>query len=113
MDFLSKSKPESQAVFDFMALATRLVLEHFEQESGLEIFYFGSRVSGKFSRRPDLDVDHRKKDDSLLSLVTIGMLKEKVEESVIPFELDFVDFNRVEASFANQASENVEWLRRE
>jgi len=94
-----------------MEVATHLILNHFQDENDVIIFYFGSRANGKFTRRSDLDVGIWKMDNSHMSLVKIGLLKEILEESIVPFGVDLVDFSFASFEFKKKATVEIKIIQ--
>ena len=60
-----------------------------------EVYLFGSRVTGKSKKFSDLDVC-LKKD---ISDYDYEILKEKFENSDLPFKIDLVEYKRASDSF--------------
>lgn len=58
---------------------------------------FGSRVRG--DAKPTSDLDIAIQATRPLSLAAVGRLKEAFEESDLPFQVDFVDWHCLDASF--------------
>lgn len=88
---------------DYLKVATDLILNHFGDDNHLLIFYFGSRVAGDFTRRSDLDVGLWRTDGKPVDLVSIGMLREKLDDSIVLWKVDLVDFGSTSQAFRTQA----------
>lgn len=63
----------------------------------IQVFLFGSRVKGTARSRSDIDIALLAKKPIPLSLMSL--LKEKVEESTIPYQVDIVDLTTVSPTF--------------
>ena len=71
-----------------------------------EIRVFGSRVTGK--TKPFSDLDLAIVGMEKLPLTTVFSLKEKFQESDIPFRVDIIDWNRISDSFKKIIEEQYE-----
>ncbi len=93
---------------DFEAIAKKIVLEELK-DMDCKIFLFGSRASKEHHRFSDMDIGiipgQFFKDNILYSL------KEKLNDSVIPFKADIVNFNQVSDKFKKHALQNIIWWR--
>lgn len=67
------------------------------------VFIFGSRVKGTAAKYSDLDICL--KDD--ISPYEYELLKEKFENSDLPFTVDIVEYNRVSNSFKKIIDEHA------
>ncbi|MCY4139498.1 MAG: nucleotidyltransferase domain-containing protein [Rhodobacteraceae bacterium] len=65
----------------------------------VEVWVYGSRVSGKSHKGSDLDLVLRGPDLTEISLDRIGDLEEAVLESIIPFLVDARDWARLPERF--------------
>ncbi|MDR0715511.1 MAG: nucleotidyltransferase domain-containing protein [Puniceicoccales bacterium] len=65
--------------------------------SEYEFFYYGSRVSGKFSAVSDLDILIKGKCEVPPS--TLEELKETCDNSALPFIVNFTDFHSITETF--------------
>ncbi len=62
-----------------------------------EVYVFGSRLKG--THRPFSDLDICLKGTEKLSASTIGMLREELSQSDIPYKIDLVDYYHLADSF--------------
>ena len=69
------------------------------------VFLFGSRVSGKHSSRADADIGLLS-DDKLLDHL-FHKIRNAVDESIIPWKVDIIDFTRVSSSFKEEALKEI------
>ncbi|MCL4377989.1 MAG: nucleotidyltransferase domain-containing protein [Actinobacteria bacterium] len=85
-----------------------IIFHHIDPEK-YKIFIFGSRVSGKSGKYSDYDIGILGKHS--LSLSTIGFIKEEMDESNIPFQVDIVDFTTVSSNFKKIALSKIRELK--
>ena len=78
-------------------ILTEIITKHL---SGAKIYLFGSRARGDYSPESDYDiaVDVGEKIDGYV----LSLIREEVEESVIPFTVDIVDLHTVSEDFKKQ-----------
>ncbi len=93
---------------DFESLAKKTVLEELKN-SDCKIFLFGSRVTKKNHRFSDMDIGIIPGKD--FNTKVLSPLKEKLNESVIPFKVDVVNFSVVSDKFKEEALKNIVWWR--
>lgn len=67
----------------------KCVLSHFQRED-VQIYLFGSWARGEQKRSSDIDIAIESKQDMAYK---VSLLREKLEESVIPRRVDVVDMN--------------------
>ncbi len=93
----------------YLKLAQHLVLSHIETDD-YAVFLFGSRAAGKGGRGTDIDI-------GLLGTRPVAYkrledLRELLENSIIPYPVDIVDFNRVDDKFKKHALRKIKvWNR--
>jgi hypothetical protein len=92
-------------------VVTDLILTHFQNNEDLIIFFFGRRVPGRFKRNSDLDVGFWNTDNQPIDLLSIGLLREILEDSIVPFKVDLVDFQNVSDSFTKSATSNSKLIK--
>ena len=63
----------------------------------VEVYLFGSRVDGTATRASDLDILLR--GSQPIALKTMALLREKFEDSVLPFRVDLVDDRTLSPEF--------------
>lgn len=73
-----------------------------------KVFVFGSRVNGQGDERSDIDIGIEGK--TKIPLSTIARIREEVEGLPILYEVDVVDFQRVEPDFKKVAMTKIEKL---
>lgn len=69
-----------------------------------QIFLFGSRAAGDFSRSSDVDIGVISPN---LDRKTIIHLKEIIAESFVPYKVDIVDFAKVDETFKKEALRSI------
>lgn len=74
------------------------------------VILFGSCATGEADRASDIDVAVLPRQD--LDRRILGELKEKLEESTIPYHVDLVDLSRAAPEFRRRVEEEGIWWRR-
>ncbi len=74
-----------------LAIIESVVQEHVPD--GYEVFVFGSRVRGGDRKYSDIDIGIKGK--KRLEMRKLGLIKAELEESMLPYRIDVVDFKRV------------------
>ena len=77
-------------------------------EKGITVLLFGSRAKGKAFTTSDIDIgiiSRKRNVDKLLAL-----LKEKIENSNIPYKVDVVNLQAVSEKFRRKALEKTKIL---
>lgn len=69
------------------------------------VFVFGSRATGQHSSTSDVDIGLLAKEP--LSRSIYHRIINAVDESIVPWKVDIIDFNRVDPSFKKKAMENI------
>lgn len=62
---------------------------------GISLWIFGSRARGDFKKFSDIDILY----DGLLTLSELSDLREKLEESDLPYKVDLVNLSDVAESY--------------
>jgi hypothetical protein len=92
---------------DFIALAKKIVLKYLDVGQ-YKVFLFGSHAYG--NARPYSDIDIGIWGDTRLPVKTKLAIEEALEESIIPFKVDIVDFSLMDEKFKEFALKKVvEW----
>ncbi len=84
----------------YLSLLKNIVLSNIPLDK-YNVFLFGSRVRAKHKFAADYDIGV--KGNEPLSLNTISKIKDIIEESMIPFDVDIIDFSNVSDSFKKVA----------
>ena len=82
-----------------------MVLEALRDEN-IKVFIFGSRARGDNFTVSDVDIGYIPKDN--FDDRKISSLKEKIENSTIPYKVEVVNFNNVSEDFKNEAMKDIE-----
>ena len=84
----------------------KIIVDILKDYSGKYSFYFyGSRVKGNFSRVSDLDV--LIKGESEMPLSELVKLKEKFDESRLPYIVNFTDYHNIDERFYNLIKDDL------
>lgn len=82
------------------------IIDKYLDPSEYEVFFFGSRVSGKGSERSDIDVGIRGKGQ--IPWRTLASIKDEIDGLPLLYKVDVVDFSSVSEDFQHIALEHVE-----
>jgi predicted nucleotidyltransferase len=77
------------------------IIESVIKEKGVTVYLFGSRATGKATSTSDIDIGIVLKKN-MGSDKKIALLREKIENSNIPYKVDVVDLSQVSESFRKQ-----------
>lgn len=89
----------------YVELTREIVLSFIDKED-VTLFLFGSRVGNSFRHSSDIDVgfiSNKKIEQKLFSKI-----REALEESIIPYYIDLVDFETVDKAFKKIALREIE-----
>lgn len=88
--------------------ALRRLIDDYAKGYDVKIYLFGSRAKGTEYKTSDVDI-------AILPLTPLPQgfmahLKEKIEESTVPYAVDLIDLSQVEAEFRKKIlAEAIEW----
>ena len=68
-------------------------------------YYYGSRVKGNFNKTSDFDI--LLKGANEMSLFALVQLKEKMDESKLPYIVNFTDYNSIDKIFYNLIKDDL------
>lgn len=75
-----------------------------------QVFLFGSRA--RKDHTPQSDIDIAIDNTTAITFCTLGQIKEKIEESTIPFSVDIVDLNNTSSDLKKQIlQEGIIWKK--
>lgn len=95
------SRPTSLDVqSDHLEIVRRLLARHVP---GLEVWAFGSRVSGRAGKHSDLDLCIRTANP--LSFTAMGLMEEAFSDSDLPYKVDLVDWSAISEEFRQIVAE--------
>lgn len=87
-----------------MGLLKNLILSRIDRDKVM-VFLFGSRVSGRHGSRADADIGFLSQEKLPVSL--LHDIRNAIEESIVPLEVDLVDFTRTDTDFKTQAMKEI------
>lgn len=91
----------------YLAIARDIVLKHVDRQR-YTVFLFGSRAAGTHGRTADIDIGIE--GDAPLAPKIIATINEELEESLVPFHTDIVDFYGADANFKQIARQRtISW----
>lgn len=92
----------------FEQLLKNIIFNAIGRHNQIKVFLFGSRAKGNARSRSDIDIALL--SDQPLPLL-ISQLKEKIEESTIPYQVDVVDLSTVSPTFRKKVlTEGKPWI---
>jgi uncharacterized protein len=88
----------------YLNIIKNIVLSHINPAEHF-VFLFGSRAKGNYKRYADVDI-------GILGKKPIGKIYYKIineiEESIVPYKVDIIDFSLVNKKFKKKAMEKIE-----
>lgn len=93
----------------YLDLIREIVIRGLEDED-VKIGLFGSFADGTNTYASDIDIAVIPKGQ-LINRWKLSTIREKLEETTIPYTIDLVDFSTVSDSVKNTALENILWWR--
>lgn len=91
----------------YLAEVRRLVLRH-TKPAGASVFLFGSFSRGDVHRGSDIDIAIR--HDGRLTRSALATLREALEESRVPYQVDVVDMREASAQLRGRImAEGIPW----
>lgn len=92
---------------DYLSIAKEIVIKHVDVQN-YKVFLFGSRAVGNVSNFSDLDIGFM--GTKPLDPRTIFEMEHELEESLVPYKVDIVDFFYVNEAFKKMAlKKTIEW----
>jgi len=89
---------------DYLAQAKEMILNDLSDED-VKVFLFGSRARNDNAGSSDIDVGIIPRNG--LSIAKLARLREKLENSTIPYKTEIVDFRQVSAAFRTEALKDM------
>lgn len=89
----------------YVEIAKRIILSQIDKER-ISVFIFGSRAAGKEKHDSDLDIGLW--STTKISSTLIRKLNDSIEESIVPYHIDIIDFTRADKKFKKIALEKIE-----
>jgi uncharacterized protein len=94
---------------DYIKLCRELVLENVDTDK-YAVFLFGIRAYGRHPEKADIDIGILGEKE--LPESCRHLLKDKIEESDIPYNVDIIDFSRASSSFRKVAMKKIDlWTK--
>jgi predicted nucleotidyltransferase len=90
---------------DYLDIVKQIVLKHVPKDE-FAIFLFGSRAAGNAKTLSDIDVGILGTEP--LPTIIMANLESDLEESIVPFKIDLIDFYQVDKAFKNEALSTVQ-----
>ena len=91
--------------FDYLDMVKQIVLKHVPKNE-FAVFLFGSRAAGNSNSLSDIDVGIL--GTTPLPTSILANLESDLEESIVPFKIDLIDFYQVDKAFKNEALSAVQ-----
>ena len=92
---------------DYVVFTKKIVLRHLPKNE-FKVFLFGSRAVGNAKLKSDIDIGIWGKQ--ALSLKIKIAIEEDIEESIVPYKVDIVDFWTVDETFKKYAlQKTIPW----
>jgi len=91
--------------FDYIDIVKQIVLKHIPKDN-FAVFLFGSRAVGNAKPLSDIDIGIL----GLEPLPTIikADLETALEESIVPYKIDLIDFYKVDKDFKKEALNTIQ-----
>ena len=83
----------------------KIISEILNQYKNYAFYYYGSRVKGNYNKTSDLDILIKGKQE--MPLTELIQLKEKTDESNLPYIVNFTDFNNIDENFYNLIKDDL------
>ncbi len=94
----------SELKTDFIELTKEIVLSLIDKKT-ISVFLFGSRASR--DERFDSDIDIGLWSEEKIDISLIREISDAIEESIVPFHIDIIDFSKVNSQFKKIATKNI------
>jgi predicted nucleotidyltransferase len=91
--------------FDYIEIVKQIVLKHVPYDV-FAIFLFGSRAAG--NAKPLSDIDIGILGTEPLPMIVKAHLDAELEESIVPFKIDLIDFYQVDKDFKKEALKKIQ-----
>ena len=90
---------------DYIDIVKQIVLKHVPKNE-FAVFLFGSRAVGNANSLSDIDVGIM--GTKPLPTLIMADLDSDLEESIVPFKIDLIDFYQVDKAFKNEALSTIQ-----
>jgi predicted nucleotidyltransferase len=85
---------------NYLDITKNIVLQHIANNN-FKVFLFGSRACGNEKKMSDIDIGILGNEKFPLQLKF--KIQEAIEESIVPFKVDIIDFFNVDGNFKEEA----------
>ena len=90
---------------DYIDIVKQIVLKHVPKNE-FAVFLFGSRAASNSNFLSDIDVGIM--GTKPLPNLIMADLHSDLEESIVPFKIDLIDFYQVDKAFKNEALSSIQ-----
>ena len=90
---------------DYIDIVKQIVLKHVPKNE-FAVFLFGSRAASNSNSLSDIDVGIM--GTKPLPTLIMADLDSDLEESIVPFKIDLIDFYQVDQAFKNEALSTIQ-----
>ena len=91
--------------FDYIDIVKQIVLKHIPKDN-FAVFLFGSRAVG--NDKPLSDIDIGILGTEPLPTLIKADLESDLEESIVPYKIDLIDFYKVDKDFKKEALNTIQ-----
>ena len=88
----------------YLNILKEIVLSIVDTEKVM-VFLFGSRVSSHHN--PNADADIGLFSDDTIPATLFHQIRNAIEDSIIPWHVDIIDFTRVDSKFREEAAKDI------
>ena len=90
---------------NYIDIVKQIVLKHVPKNE-FAVFLFGSRAAGNANSLSDIDVGIM--GTKPLPTLIMADLDSDLEESIVPFKIDLIDFYQADKAFKNEALSSIQ-----
>lgn len=90
---------------NYIDIVKQIVLKHVPKNE-FAVFLFGSRAASNSNSLSDIDVGIM--GTKPLPTLIMADLDSDLEESIVPFKIDLIDFYQVDKAFKNEALSSIQ-----
>lgn len=89
---------------NYLELTKEIIFKHIDSKK-FKVFLFGSRACG--NQKPFSDIDIGIIGKEKLNSIVKADIENELDESLVPYNVDIVDFSRVDAKFKSLALKKI------
>lgn len=97
-------KQQEEETEKYVELCKEIVLSNIDKAK-YAVFLFGSRARVIHGEKTDIDIGFL--GDKSVPQKKLNEIKDKIDESIVPFNVDLIDFFNVNNEFKAQALKNI------